>query len=638
MKQLVRTWVLVIATLGHAHGGDPKYPVTDIPEELKINVNVVIREDQMIFKILSKSKASLYVHEVITILNDKGKDYASEIVSYDKLSKIKDFNGAVYDASGKQIKRLKNSEIYDQSAFDGFSLYSDARFKSIDLAQGSYPYTVEFDYEIEYKYLFYIPGFVVVPEEKISVQHASFSLLFPQDLAPRYSVRNTEIKAKLEKTNEGLESITWSFENVKPIKFEPYGPLRSELVTSIHAAPSAFEYDNYSGTMATWDQFGQWIAALNKGRNILPEDTKQKIKQLTASLKTTEEKVKAVYEYMQNKTRYVSIQLGIGGFQPFEASVVDQTGYGDCKALSNYMVALLESINIRSHYALISAGPNASNLKAEFPSSQFNHAIVAVPNGKDTLWLECTSQSNPFGYQGSFTGDRKALLITDNGAKIVNTVRYTADQNLQSRTADVDVQASGDAKAVIKTTYSGVQYENDNLDATLNNQYDEQKKWIQENTKIPSFDVNSFSMSSHKSKIPSAIVKLDLTLRRYATVSGKRIFLSPNLMNRSSYVPEKVESRKTNVVRRMNYTDLDTIRFHLPEGIYPEFLPEPVKLKSQFGEYEAMYKVDQGSLVYIRRVKMTKGDFPPEAYQELIDFYKKISKADNTKLVFLSKT
>ena len=183
-----------------------------------------------------------------------------------------------------------------------------------------------------------------------------------------------------------------------------------------------------------------------------------------------------------------------------------------------------------------------------------------------------------------------------------------------------------------------MQYENDNLHFTLNNQYDDQKKWIQETTDIPSFDINSFSISDHKSKIPSAIVKLDLSLKRYATVSGKRIFITPNLMNRSTYVPEKVEVRKTNVVRTTTYTDLDTIRYHLPEGIYPEFIPQPAKINSRFGEYEALYKLDQGSLLYIRRVKMNKGVFPPESYQELVDFYRGIMKSDQTKLVFMSKT
>ncbi len=85
--------------------------------------------------------------------------------------------------------------------------------------------------------------------------------------------------------------------------------------------------------MDSWTNFGAWIISLNKGRSVLPEETKKKLHSLTDGLKTTEEKVKVVYEYMQNRTRYVSIQLGIGGFQPFEASVVDQTGYGDCSGI-----------------------------------------------------------------------------------------------------------------------------------------------------------------------------------------------------------------------------------------------------------------------------------------------------------------
>lgn len=619
-------------------GGEPKYPVITISEEIKKDANVVFREDVLIFKIISKSKATKYVHQAITILNEKGKRYASEVVGYDKLSKIKDFNGSVYDSNGKIIKRLKNSEIYDQSAYDGFSLYSDARLKAIDLSQGSYPYTVEWEYEIEYKYLFHIPGFVVIPRENISVEHSSYTLQYPKELAPRYKTSNIDTEPKTEILPDGTQSLNWTFQNIKPIKFEPYGPAHQELVSQIIAAPTNFEYDNYAGAMSTWDEFGAWIATLNKGRNLLPDHTKQKIAQLTTSLNSREEKVKAVYEYLQSRTRYVSIQLGIGGYQPFEAAVVDQSGYGDCKALSNYMVSMLETIGIKSHYALIYAGDDASVMRTDFPSSQFNHAIVAVPNDKDTIWLECTSQTAPFGYMGKFTGDRKALLITDSGAKVVNTLKYTAEQNIQSRAANVYLDLSGNARAKVKTTYSGLQYENQHLNFIVNNNYDDQKKWLQNNISIASFDISGFSIENIKNKIPSAIVNVALNLNRYATISGKRIFFAPNLMNRDGNIPEKFENRKTQVVKNTSYSDYDTIRYHLPEGIYPEFIPEPVKLKTRFGEYEASYKVDQASLLYIRKVVMRKGKFPAESYNELVDFYKNISKADNTKVVFMSKT
>ncbi len=625
---------LLLVGLSSSGKEDPRYPVSEIPDELKKNAYAVVREDAMTFTILSKSTATLSVHMVVTIFNDKGKHFAREAVYYDKLRKVTSLKAQVFDANGILIKRLKTSDITDRSAFDG--LYDDTRVKIADLIQGRYPYTVEFEYDVSYKFLYNIQGSAIDPYEDVSVQHASYQLVFPESLRPRYKTHNIDQEPTQAKSQD-IVTLTWTFDNIKARKFEPYSDY-SKSFRRIEAAPSTFEFEGYAGTMQTWDEYGKWIASLNKGRDVLPEQTKEKIRQITSSLQTREEKVKVLYEYMQNKTRYVSIQLGIGGFQPFEASVVDKTGYGDCKALSNYMVAMLETVGIKSHYALIMAGDNALPLQSDFPSSQFNHAIVAVPNGADTLWLECTSQTNPFGYQGKFTGDRKALLITDNGAAIVKTSRYPAEMNVQATAAEVQVSATGQASASIRRTYSGLQYENGDLNYYVNSQYDEQKKWIQHHIDIPSFDVTSFSIKNVKEKVPSAIITADLRMDRFATVSGKRIFFMPNLMNRSSTIPEKFDNRKLPIIKRTAYIDVDTIRFRLPEEIYPEFLPEEVNIESRFGEYHASFKVEQGNLVYIRRVRMNKGEFPATSYDELIDFYRGMNKADNIKMVFMSKT
>lgn len=621
-----------------AYGADPKYPVLLIPAALKENTNVVIRNEEITFKIISKSRATYSVKSAYTILNDKGKRFASEVVPYDKLSKINRFNATAYDAMGKQIKKLKSSDLYDQAAFDGFSLYSDNRIKVADVTQNVYPYTVEFEYEIEYKSLFFIPSYTPLYSEKVSLEKSSYTLIFPKELEPRYKTQNVSQEVSRQKTSDGQELLTWSFENISPLQFELNGPLREDLVAKISVAPSSFSYEGYEGTMNSWDSFGQWISSLNKGRDVLPAETVQKIKQLTAPLNSTEEKVKAVYNYMQNKTRYVSIQLGIGGHQPFEASVVDNTGYGDCKALSNYTVAMLAAAGIKANYVLINAGDNQSEMKIDFPSSQFNHVIAAVPNGADTLWLECTSQTNPFGWMGSFTGNRYALMITEQGGKVVRTPAYHAEVNTQIRKASVTLDLNGNAKASVKTVYAGLQYENNSLDAVINKQADDHRKWIQNNTQIPSFDVGKFSFKNNKNKIPSAEVEVEYTLNRLATVNGKRIFLTPNLMNRNGYVPEKLEKRNTHIVLRTPYLDIDTIEYTIPEIIYPEFVPEPVKIKSRFGEYEASYQLDQGKVIYIRRIKMNKGEFPAESYTEFQEFYKNVSKADQAKIVFVNKT
>ena len=628
--------LLILAITVNSYGGDPKYPAASIPDSLKKDANAVIRDHRVAFRILSKSSASLYVYRAVTILNEKGKDFATEVIGYDKLSKVTSFSGSLYDAAGVLVKKAKNNQIIDQSAYDGFTLYSDNRVKAIELTHSSYPYTVEFEFTIDYKYLFDIPDYYILPDEKVSLEKGSLILEYPVELAPRYKLINASPQP-VRRQAESKEILEWTFKNTSAVLFEPFGSAFF-LLPKIMVSPGAFKYDDYEGAMNSWDDFGRWISSLNKGRNDVPEPTKQHLKKITSGLTTREEKVKVIYEFLQNKTRYVGIQLGIGGYQPFQASVVDQTGYGDCKALSNYMVSMLEAVGVKSHYTLIYSDHNPRPLYADFPSSQFNHAIVAVPNDQDTLWLECTSQTTPFGYMGRSTSDRKALLITDDGATLVNTIQYTAGQNKQSRTAEVHLDAAGNARASVKTTYAGTQYENNRLVSVLNGQYDEQKKWLHNNIDVPAFDITSFSFVNRKEKVPSAVVSVEMSLNKYATANGKRMFLTPNLMNRSSYVPEKLEHRQTPVTRRFTYTDLDTIRYHLPEGIYPEFIPEPVNISSRFGEYESDFKVEEGVFIYTRRVKMNKGEFKPESYNELIDFYRGINKADNVKIVFLSKT
>lgn len=617
---------------------DTKYPVSEIAPHLMQNVDVVVREDHMKFTIHEKNRATWRVRIVATILNENGKRYAEEVVGYDKLSKITQFQGASYDANGALIRKLKSSEIYDQSAFDGFSLYSDNRLKAANLTYGQYPYTVEFEYEVEFKFLFYIPGFYVVSGERVSVENGSYVLEFKPDLRPKFKTLNLDAKPEETKLKDGKTALSWSFKDIKPVVFDPLGPNQQELVPQIIASPSTFEFGGYEGKSDSWEEFGQWIISLNKGRDVLPEDVKLKVKELTANLKTPEEKIKAVYEYMQNKTRYVSIQMGIGGYQPFEASVVEKTGYGDCKALSNYMVSLLQSVGIKSNYVLINAGRNNSKMREDFPSTQFNHAVVMVPNERDTLWLECTSQTNPFAYMGTFTGDRRALAITETGAKVVSTPKYPAEVNVQTRTANVEIQPDGNGKATVTTRYSGLQYESDGLSFILDNQFDEQKKWVERNTEIPSFNINTFKMANYKNRNPTAVVTLDLQLNRYASANGKRLFLPANLMNKTTFIPPKADDRKTDMVIKMGFVDMDTIIYQVPESLYPEGVPEPISIESKFGKYEASFKLDQGKVVYTRRLKIKEGTYPKESYNDYIEFRKKINKADNTKVVFVGKT
>jgi hypothetical protein len=432
------------------------------------------------------------------------------------------------------------------------------------------------------------------------------------------------------------KNYRWEFANMEAMETESRMPRLRDIVPFVRIAPSDFKYDDYEGNMSDWDSFAQFINSLNEGRNELSEATKVKIRELVKDEVSDTEKIKAIYKYLQENTRYISVQLGIGGWQPFTAEFVDEMGYGDCKALSNYMKSLLEAVDIPSIYTLVLALPDMPNIDTSFPHNQFNHAILCVPNHGDTIWLECTSQDNPFGYASDHTGDRDVLLCTRDGGKIVHTPVYAEEENVLNTNSKVEISESGDARANAKISFKGLQY--DDIAGLSDIGLEKQKKALYNLLDIPNFEIGEFKVLEHKDRIPMAELDVELALRRFASASGKRIFFKPNLLNRYSKQSQITKERKFPLKLNFAYTDVDTLIYDVPESYHLEFSPEPIELESEFGSYFSNIIVEQGKVVYVRKIVMKKGIWPPESYKSYIDYINKIAEADNMNIVLVKST
>jgi hypothetical protein len=348
--------------------------------------------------------------------------------------------------------------------------------------------------------------------------------------------------------------------------------------------------------------------------------------------------VKKLYEYLQQNTRYISIQLGIGGFQPFEATYVAQKGYGDCKALSNYMYSLLKAAGIPSYHALIHAGSSidARTLVEDLPSTQFNHMILFVPLEKDSMWLECTSQTDPAGYSGGFTGNRKALVITEEGGKLLPTPRYNVAENMQVRKISGKIDEEGNLFLEVASNYKGVQQ--DYYSSMVNNlTKDQVKKHLNERLDFSTYDINNFAYHIKKASLPEVEEELQINVSNYATVSGKRLFVLPNIMSRDGRRITVDSTRSVDYVFDDPYTDIDTIEISLPAGYAIEAMQPEVSVKTKYGNYKSNVKVEGSKLTYYRRIEIYSGRFAAKEGSAIADFYGTVYKADRSRIVFVKK-
>lgn len=609
------------------------YAVFFIPDSLQKNANSVVRLNETKLQIKNPGKAVVKHKWAITIFNEAAKHNAEYSNHYDKLQDLSDIKGTLYDAFGKEIKSIRKRDIQDQSNDDGFSLLTDARFKAFTLTHQTYPYTVEFEDEVEYIGLYSFPKWYAIEESFQSVQKASYSVQAPKDYEVRFKQLKIDKPIVTEENN--IKTYTWEVSNLKAIEYEIFQPRMHEIVPVVLTGVSAFEYGGYKGNMQTWKDYGLFLGEIAKGKDELPENIKQEAIKLTANLPTKKQKVEAIYSFLQQNTRYISIQLGIGGLQPFDAKYVAQKKYGDCKALSNYMQALLKVIDIKSHLVSIAAGKENTNaLIEDFPMHYSNHKICCVPLEKDTLWLECTSQTESAGFMGSFTGDRKALLIADDGGYIVNTPRYSPSDNKQQRKIVASINEEGTLKANLQTLFSGIQQETPH---NILHSYSQKQRtdYLNSYLNLPNYEVEKNEYKENKGLIPTVEENLKITSQNYATVSGKRMFVTPNIIEKQSTKLSLDKPRKYDIVYNNNFLDIDSISIEIPKGYSLEAMPKDVEINNKFGAYFIKFSFQNNSIQVTRSYTRFSARYPKTDYQELVKFYDEMFKADRSRMVFV---
>jgi len=424
--------------------------------------------------------------------------------------------------------------------------------------------------------------------------------------------------------------------NISAIQSENLGPSFRNLVPRLKVRLKKFSLKGVGAQVNDWKDMGLWMNnSLLKDRAELNPNTVRMAEELVSGVTDDLEKAKIIYKYVQENTRYISVQIGIGGWKPISAIDVDRVKYGDCKGLSNYTYALLKAVGVRAYYTVIYAGNEKVDFDEDFAALQGNHAILAIPHEDMYYWIDCTSQVHPFGFVGDFTDDRKALVVKPEGGEIVKTVAYINEENYQFTKAAYTLDSQGSISGNTSILTKGIQYDN-HFKLERNTKDDVLSYYKAYWDNINNLKIDAYSFENDRKNIVFT-EKVELKAANYASISGDRILFKVNTFNNSNYVPTRYRNRQLPFNIRRGFLDEDEFKVQLPDGYGVEAIPSEKSIDTDFGNYKISFEYDGDTniITYKRNLLVKEGFYPKEQYENYRKFRKEIARADNAQVVLL---
>ena len=372
-------------------------------------------------------------------------------------------------------------------------------------------------------------------------------------------------------------------------------------------------------TFRSWQEVGEWYAALAKGRATPGPEVEDKVKELIAGKTTDDEKIEAIYHYVSTQVRYIGVAFGIGRYQPHSAEAVLDNQYGDCKDKHTLLAAMLKAAGYDAWPALIGS---SMKLHPEMPTpAQFDHVITVVPLKGKEIWLDSTPEVTPYRMLMAQIRDKQALVIPTDGAPrlertpadgpfpFVDSTTATAKLDSQGTlTGHIDMEMRGDTEDTFREVFHGTS----------------RAQWPQVAQNISQRMGLAGSVTNLDVSLPEQTEKpfhyaYDYSRKDYADWANRRIVplmfpVTLSELDDNDTPTEPIDLGSPRVEEHHSVIELPSA--------YTAELPRSVKYTTPFAVYEADYKLDGNKLVTDRKLEILKR----EVAVNQADQYRKFAK------------
>ena len=389
--------------------------------------------------------------------------------------------------------------------------------------------------------------------------------------------------------------------DVAPMQPEPLQPPWAEVLEHVNVS-----------TYKSWEEMGRWYWGLVKDQFVPDDEVRRRADALTVGLKDDASKVRAIYDYVVQQTRYVALEFGIHGYKPYRCAQIFARGFGDCKDKATLIVTMLGALGIKATPVIVRTGNKGDIETSPASLAPFDHMIAYFPSLD--LYLDGTAEYS--GSQELPAMDRGALAlqVNEGAAKLVHLPDPPAVASVTANRLDASLGADGSADFDWRIDVSGVEASSwrarFHAAATRKSRVQEVMGAFLPGSEVASVETNN---------LDDVEQKVGMHIRgktsQFARSNGDGLSVPLNRREHMvrDYAP--LATRTVDVRIAAQSTEQDDWTVHLPPGAKARGVPSPARGSGPFGSYSLEVETTPATIHVKTTVTVSKTRVPSGEYR-----------------------
>jgi transglutaminase-like putative cysteine protease len=599
------------------------------------NESAVVLLDDGVVRYEADGTGITTYRQVIQVLSaDAVEDYAEHEFSYSPAHQRLTVNWIrVVKPDGTVISEAPG-QVQDADIPASLSdpVYTDAKVRRYSLSGVAPGTIVDWSYSIE-EIRPFLPGDFYASwsfQTGALTRRSRFLVELPAAVRPHLLQHNLSFEPR-EIVSRGRRTYLWLAQDIAPVMPEEF----------MADSNGVFMTVELSGPIQ-WETVGSWYAGLSRDRYTVEHSIRQKLRSIVVGARTPDDTLRAVQRWVAQDIRYVSIALGMGGYQPRMPAEVLATGYGDCKDKATLFIAAARALGFRAYPVLLNSG---DRVNPALPSlTRFNHAIAVVERPGGRLYIDLTADLVPYGELPESDQGQFGLIVYPDGTSeqvVLPAAAPSANLNetriVGSLSADGYVTASYEERGLGSRQ---VRLRSLFLTPADSSRRADFARSIA--TRVyPGAQADSLQVFEGRDLTAEPRVSLRIVRGFAGRASNQGSMILDLPLTSMRGMADAAGALESRGIRRF---PIDAARIIGPIATSTEItlqlppawkaqLPRDVEVSGKWGSYSARYDQTGSTLHILRRLEGARGVYPPEDLKDLTAWLRAVSQDDVAYLV-----